>query len=66
MIKPNRYTLQQPDGAYGIHMFKDGEVALVKQHFRGEWQTIRRPTPEEEMYFKKFGSVVIAPPEEKT
>jgi hypothetical protein len=64
MIKPNQYTLQQPDGAYGIHIFKDGQVVLVKQHSSGEWQTIRKPTPEEEAHFKRFGKVVSATPEE--
>lgn len=60
MIKPNQYTLQGPDGAYGIHMFKDGQVMLVKQHSSGEWQTVRKPTPEEEAHFKTFGTVVRA------
>jgi len=60
MIKPNQYTLPQPDGMYGLHKFKDGELALVKQHSTGDWQTIRKPTPEEEAYFKKFGTAVAA------
>jgi hypothetical protein len=60
MIKPNQYTLPQPDGMYGLHKFKDGELTLVKQHSTGEWQTIRKATPEEEAYFKQFGTAVTA------
>jgi hypothetical protein len=56
MKQPNQYTLEEPDGMYGLHRFKDGALFLCKQHKSGSWITIRPATKFEEDTFRKKGT----------
>lgn len=63
MLTPNLYTLDAPDGIYGLHQFRDGKqpAMILKQHSCGDWQTVRPPTPSEVEHFEKWGSRVTQP-----
>jgi hypothetical protein len=59
MFTPNLYTIAHRGDNYGLHKFKDGQIYLVQQHARGDWQTVRLPKESEVIYFRKHGKAAV-------